>query len=285
MIVVNKVDRLKPGHIAPQMMTAAKLGDFHALHPVSAKTGDGVGELRGGARRAAARGAAVLPDRRRARTWRTDAQIAELVREKALALTREELPHAIYVEVEEVVGRTRARRDLSSRPTRRSRSSSARAAGIVKEIGVRARPEIEQLLGRTVYLELARQGAADAGAATRRCWSDSGSERAEASAEPEPIPFSLPVPPMCTRRLDVAHGLVERRELLEVAGSRQRPSEALPAVRLDVVRELADLRGCETVVDHRLVRLGDVSGGVMSARPVDASLRRSAALFSPPSSR
>src|ERR687887_68349 len=43
---VNKVDRLKPGHIASQMQTAAELGEFHALHPVSAKTGDGVAELR-----------------------------------------------------------------------------------------------------------------------------------------------------------------------------------------------------------------------------------------------
>src|SRR5215204_6686371 len=45
-IVVNKVDRLKPGHIASQMQTASKLGDFHALHPVSAKTGDGVEGVR-----------------------------------------------------------------------------------------------------------------------------------------------------------------------------------------------------------------------------------------------
>src|SRR5918911_777532 len=46
LIALNKVDRLKPGHIATQMKTAATLGDFHALHPVSAKTGDGIGELR-----------------------------------------------------------------------------------------------------------------------------------------------------------------------------------------------------------------------------------------------
>src|ERR687888_2531076 len=45
-IALTKVDRLKPGHIASQMETAARLGDFHALHPVSAKTGDGVVELR-----------------------------------------------------------------------------------------------------------------------------------------------------------------------------------------------------------------------------------------------
>jgi len=46
-IVVNKIDRLRNGHIASQMKEAATLGDFHALHPVSAKTGDGIDELRG----------------------------------------------------------------------------------------------------------------------------------------------------------------------------------------------------------------------------------------------
>src|SRR6185436_237424 len=45
-IALNKVDRLKAGHIATQMNTASKLGNFHALHPVSAKTGDGIAELR-----------------------------------------------------------------------------------------------------------------------------------------------------------------------------------------------------------------------------------------------
>src|SRR5262245_27041047 len=45
-IAVNKIDRLKHGHVASQMKTAATLGDFHALHPVSAKTKDGIGELR-----------------------------------------------------------------------------------------------------------------------------------------------------------------------------------------------------------------------------------------------
>src|SRR5215213_4889046 len=45
-IALNKIDRLKAGHIATQMKLAATLGDFHALHPVSAKTGDGIVELR-----------------------------------------------------------------------------------------------------------------------------------------------------------------------------------------------------------------------------------------------
>ena len=77
------------------MQTAARLGDFHALHPVSAKTGDGDRRAARGARRAAARGAAVLPAPSSAPTSPIEEQIAELVREQALQLTREEVPHAI----------------------------------------------------------------------------------------------------------------------------------------------------------------------------------------------
>src|SRR5436190_16381104 len=98
-IALNKVDRLKPGHIATQMKTGSALGDFRALHPVSAKTGDGVTELRDEL-------VALLPDGPPyfAADQRSDlapeVQIAELVREKALALTRAETPHAPSVEVE-----------------------------------------------------------------------------------------------------------------------------------------------------------------------------------------
>src|SRR5436189_5433602 len=45
-IALNKVDRLKPGRIAGQMQPASPLGEFHALHPVSAVTGAGIAELR-----------------------------------------------------------------------------------------------------------------------------------------------------------------------------------------------------------------------------------------------
>ncbi len=45
-IALNKVDRLRPHEIARQIELAAALGDFRALHPVSARTGDGVAALR-----------------------------------------------------------------------------------------------------------------------------------------------------------------------------------------------------------------------------------------------
>src|SRR5439155_7020604 len=100
-IALNKIDRLKPGHVASQMAAAAKLGDFHALHPVSAKTGDGVGELRDELVALLPEGPLYFPPEQRT-DLPVEAQVAELIREKALRLTKDEVPHAITVEVQDV---------------------------------------------------------------------------------------------------------------------------------------------------------------------------------------
>src|SRR5262249_17832823 len=100
-IALNKVDRLKAGHIATQMTTASRLGDFHALPPVSAKTGDGIGALRDELAGLLHEGPLYFPEEQRT-DLSVEAQIAELIREKALAVTRDEVPHAISVEIEEI---------------------------------------------------------------------------------------------------------------------------------------------------------------------------------------
>jgi GTPase len=151
-IALNKVDRLKPGHIATQMDTGSKLGDFHALHPVSAKTGDGVAELREELVALLPEGPAYFPDGQRT-DLPVEAQVGELIREKALQLTREEVPHAISVEVEELAGKV-VRASLYVETESQKQIVVGRGGSIVKEIGVRARPEIEALLERSVFLEL-----------------------------------------------------------------------------------------------------------------------------------
>jgi GTP-binding protein Era len=151
-IALNKVDRLKPGHIATQMQTAAALGDFRAVHPISAKTGDGVDELRAELVELLPEGPLYFPPDVRT-DEAEDVQIAELVREKALALTRDELPHAISVEVEEIVEST-VRAVIYVETDSQKQIVIGRAGAVVREIGVRARPEVEALLGRRVYLEL-----------------------------------------------------------------------------------------------------------------------------------
>jgi GTP-binding protein Era len=151
-IAVNKVDRLKPGHIASQMETAARLGDFHALHPVSAKTGDGIAELRTELVDLLPEGPLYFPREQRT-DLSVDVQVAELIREKALQLTREEIPHAISVEVEEIEDKV-VRAILVVETESQKQILVGRGGQMVKEIGTRARPEVEALLGKRVFLEL-----------------------------------------------------------------------------------------------------------------------------------
>jgi GTP-binding protein Era len=151
-IALNKVDRLKPGHIATQMATAAQLGGFHALHPVSAKTGDGVAELREELVGLLPLGPAYFPPEQRT-NLPLELQLAELVREKALHLTKEEIPHAITVEVEEL-GEKVMRANLFVETESQKQILVGRGGSMVKQIGTRARPELELLLGRPVFLDL-----------------------------------------------------------------------------------------------------------------------------------
>jgi GTP-binding protein Era len=151
-IALNKVDRLKPGHIATQMNTGSRLGDFHALHPVSAKTGDGVEELRAELVELLPEGPQYFPTEQRT-DLSVEEQIAELVREKAIQLTREEVPHAISAEVEEIEEKV-VRATLYVETESQKQILVGKGGAMVREIGSRARPEIEALLGHAVFLEL-----------------------------------------------------------------------------------------------------------------------------------
>ncbi len=151
-IALNKVDRLKPGHIASQMQRASQLGDFHALHPVSAVTGDGVSELRQELVDLLPEGPLYYPADQRTDLSQEE-QIAELIREKALQLTHDEVPHAISAEVDEVDEKV-VRGTLFVETESQKQIVVGRGGSVVKQIGTRARPEIELLLGRPIYLEL-----------------------------------------------------------------------------------------------------------------------------------
>ena len=82
-----------------------------------------------------------------------EVQIAELVREKALSLTRDEVPHALSVELDEL-GEKVARARILVETESQKQILVGRGGSMVKEIGTRARPEIEALLGHPVFLEL-----------------------------------------------------------------------------------------------------------------------------------
>jgi GTP-binding protein Era len=151
-IALNKVDRLKAGHVAQQMQSAARLGDFHALHPVSAKTGDGVRELRDELVGLLPEGPLYFPQEQRT-DLSLEVQLAELIREKALWLTRDELPHAISVELEEIEDKV-VRASILVETESQKQIVVGKGGALVREIGTRARPEIEALLGHLIFLEL-----------------------------------------------------------------------------------------------------------------------------------
>ena len=151
-IAVNKIDRLKHGHVASQMKVAATLGDFHALHPVSAKVRDGIDELRDDLVFLLPEGPALFP-----REQRTDLtleeRVAEVIREKALHLTRDEVPHALTVEVEEL-GEKSVRAFVLVETESQKGILVGKRGAMIREIGTRARPEVDALVGRPVFLEL-----------------------------------------------------------------------------------------------------------------------------------
>jgi len=158
-IALNKIDRLKPPAILESIAAVSGLlDDYVALHPVSARTGDGVRELE-------AELAALLPEGPPYFEPGVDSdqpleqRIGELVREQALARTREEVPHAIAVTVEEIrpprgkhAGRVAA--TLIVEAESQQGILVGKSGATVRAIGTAARPGIEQLLGGSVFLDL-----------------------------------------------------------------------------------------------------------------------------------
>jgi GTP-binding protein Era len=151
-IALNKIDRLKKGHVLSQMQAASRLGDFHALHPVSALTKDGVDELRGDLVFLLPEGPAYFPDGQKT-DLTVEERVAEVIREKALRLTREEVPHAVLVEVEGIDERRVTAIVYVETESQKGILVGKRGA-MVREIGTRARPEVEALVGYKVFLEL-----------------------------------------------------------------------------------------------------------------------------------
>ena len=119
---------------------------------MSAKTGDGIGELRDELVGLLPEGPQYFPPEQRT-DLSVETQIAELVREQALRLTKEEVPHAVSAEVEEIEDKV-VRASLFVETESQKTILVGKGGSMVRQIGTRARPEIEHLLGRSVFLDL-----------------------------------------------------------------------------------------------------------------------------------
>lgn len=158
LVTLNKIDRLSSKQVEAQMSVAENLGDFRIVIPVSARTGENVHALIGEITGLMAPGPRFYPDDV-VSDQPASFIVAELVREKIIRLTQEEVPHSVAVMVEEM-----ARREDGNIMDIRAviyveRDSQkgiiiGKGGKMLREVGSKARAEIEPLLGEHVYLEL-----------------------------------------------------------------------------------------------------------------------------------
>jgi len=156
-IAVNKVDVLDRARTAAALEAAAGLSLDGEVFPVSARTGAGVPELVEELVGLVPEGPFLYPPEERTDLSQR-VRIAELIREQVLAKTRDELPHAVEVEVEEVEERDDGLLVVEARVWAETESQKGiligAGGGMVKAVGTAARSEIEALTGRRVHLDL-----------------------------------------------------------------------------------------------------------------------------------
>jgi GTP-binding protein Era len=154
---VNKVDRLDDGRTAQALVAAAELEVQGEVFPVSALTGAGVPELVEHLVMLLPEGPFLYPPEEKS-DLPERVRLAELIREQVLLRTREELPHSVEVEVEEINQSRDGLLVVEARIWAESDSQKAILIGagghMVKAIGTAARKEIQLATGHRVHLDL-----------------------------------------------------------------------------------------------------------------------------------
>jgi GTP-binding protein Era len=157
-LAVNKIDRLRKDRLLPMLDDLSKRHAFREIVPVSAKTGDGVERLSAVLAANLPEGEPGYPEDFLTATPETE-WIAEVIREKLLERTRDELPfaHAVVIEsVKPAEGKdlTVVRASIVVEREGQKGIVVGKGGSMIREIGKAAREELEAELGRRLYLEL-----------------------------------------------------------------------------------------------------------------------------------
>jgi GTP-binding protein Era len=155
-IAVNKRDAADREQLASALQASEELGIADEIFPVSAKTGSGIGELLKALTDLLPEGPFYFECRQHT-DQAESVLLSELVREQVLRRTREEVPHAVEVEVREIErhGHLVRIEAVILAETESQKGILIGAGGaMVKAIGIAARKEIERELGVHVHLEL-----------------------------------------------------------------------------------------------------------------------------------
>ena len=169
--VATKCDAVPRERVMKHLLSIEKLGEWAAIVPVSSVEGKGIDHLREVLAETVPLSPPLYPEGDVTDESR-DTLIAEFIREAALEGVRDELPHSLAVQVEEII--ERPRREGDDRPSmldihvnvyveRDSQKAIiiGRKGSRLKQIGTQARAHIEELLGRRVFLDLHVRTAKD----------------------------------------------------------------------------------------------------------------------------
>jgi GTP-binding protein Era len=155
-LVLNKVDKLPKQKLLPLLDAFDKAHEFAAMVPISALRGDGCNELMDEVVRLLPEGEPYFPEDQV--TDQPERFLAsEIVREKAIALTYHEVPHALAVAVnkwEETPKLLRIEMTLTIERGSQKKILIGHKGEMLKKIGTQARKELEQILGTKIFLGL-----------------------------------------------------------------------------------------------------------------------------------
>ncbi len=157
LLVINKIDLVRREKLLPLIEQYSKLYEFSEIIPVSALTGENLPRLLEVVTGYLAAGPKYYPDDMI--TDRPESFImAELIREKVLHLTSQEVPHSVAVVIEELEERPNGviavRAVIYTERESQKGILIGKAGQMLKEIGRLAREEMEKLLGSRIYLQL-----------------------------------------------------------------------------------------------------------------------------------
>jgi len=156
-LAINKIDCIHPDELLPLIATYDEKGQFSEIVPISALKGENVDRLIHLLKRELPLGPKYYPD-----DYVTDHSehfmISELIREKVLQFTQEEIPHSVTVDIESIENKSEHMSVIYATIVAERDSQKGIIIGkrgqMLKQIGQCARKDIESLLGMKVHLEL-----------------------------------------------------------------------------------------------------------------------------------
>ncbi|WP_223067137.1 GTPase Era [Paenibacillus caui] len=156
-LVLNKIDKIQPEELLPMIEEYSKLYNFAEIVPISAMLGNNVNTLLDQISKYLPEGPQYYPEDQ-VTDHPEQFVCAELIREKILHLTREEVPHSIAVTIEDMRVQDNGVVYISAvifveRDSQKGIIIGKQGA-LLKEIGKLARHDIEHLLGSKIFLEL-----------------------------------------------------------------------------------------------------------------------------------